>query len=210
VSTDPLRRLVTLMAQLRAECSWTAEQDHASLAPYAIEEAYELAEAAESGDREALRDELGDLLLQVVFHSAVAAEHEAEPFDIDDVALALTRKLVRRHPHVFSPDVDEEGQPVELSPEDIERAWQRIKESEAPPTPAAPDPFADIPAAAPALSRAQKVARRLRRRGDAPEELLRGPEGLGRDLMALVLRAEAGGLDVEAELRGYLRELGGR
>src|SRR5690625_7709245 len=84
-------------------CPWDAEQTHASLAPYAVEEAYELAEAAETGDRDALVEELGDLLLQVLFHARVGTEGSiGAPFDIDDVAIGLIAKLVRRHPHVRS------------------------------------------------------------------------------------------------------------
>lgn len=201
MSSDPLRQLTVLMAELRAQCRWTAAQDHTSLAPYAIEEAYELAEAAETGDRGALREELGDLLLQVVFHAAIAAEHATEAFDLHDIAATLAAKLRRRHPHVFGSEAGDR------SLEEIEQAWQRIKEAESAATADSTDPFADIPVAASAVSRAQKVARRMHRRHDDPQALLDGPPGIGRDLMTVVLRAEAQGVDAEAELRTYLRKL---
>src|SRR5947209_18201229 len=97
-----LDELVAVMARLRAPggCPWDADQTHESLVPYALEETYELVEAIESGDREGLREELGDVLLQVVFHARIAAEDPDEPFDVDDVVADLVAKLVRRHPHV--------------------------------------------------------------------------------------------------------------
>ncbi|WP_258724047.1 MazG family protein [Cellulomonas sp. NS3] len=103
---DGVRDLVATMDRLRSPggCPWDAQQTHASLVPYALEEAYEVAEAIEAGDRADLREELGDLLLQVVFHARIAQEHPTEPFDLDDVARGITAKLVRRHPHVFGAD----------------------------------------------------------------------------------------------------------
>jgi XTP/dITP diphosphohydrolase len=103
---DGVRDLVATMDRLRSPggCPWDAQQTHASLVPYALEEAYEVAEAIEGGDRADLREELGDLLLQVVFHARIAQEHPTEPFDLDDVARGITAKLVRRHPHVFGTD----------------------------------------------------------------------------------------------------------
>ena len=100
---DSLRALVSVMDRLRSPggCPWDAQQTHESLVPYALEEAHELAEAIETGDRAGLREELGDLLLQVVFHARIATEHPSDPFDVDDVAADLVAKLVRRHPHVF-------------------------------------------------------------------------------------------------------------
>src|SRR6266704_3111091 len=100
--TDRLQRLLAIMARLRDPargCPWDREQDFASIAPYTIEEAYEVAEAIERGDMAALKDELGDLLLQVVFHARMAEEQGA--FDFGDVVRAITEKLLRRHPHVF-------------------------------------------------------------------------------------------------------------
>ncbi|QDB80640.1 MazG family protein [Georgenia wutianyii] len=187
-------------------CPWDAEQTHRSLAPYAIEEAYELAEAAEAEDRAALRGELGDLLLQVVFHARVAQEHPQEPFDLADVAQELLDKLHRRHPHVFA-------DAAASSAAEVETAWHEIKKQER----EGQDVLTGIPVALPALARAQKIARRLRREGSQDAELL-GPAdpaadpeaALGRELMALVLRADAAGLDAEAALRAHLRGLQGR
>ncbi len=200
--------VVAAMDRLRSPggCPWDAEQTHRSLAPYAVEEAFELAEAAESDDRAALRGELGDLLLQVLFHARVAEEHPSDPFDLEDVAQVLLDKLVRRHPHVFA---ETDGV---RSAADVEVAWHEIKKRER----SGEDVLAGIPLALPALARAQKVARRLRREGVVQDALLGedgpppadGAEGaLGRELMGLVLRAEAAGVDAEAALRAHLRRL---
>ncbi|WP_324650680.1 MazG family protein [Georgenia sp. H159] len=202
-----LSAVVAAMDRLRSPggCPWDAEQTHRSLAPYAIEEAYELAEAAEADDRDALRGELGDLLLQVVFHARVAEEHTEDPFSLDDVAQVLLDKLVRRHPHVFADAADVR------TAADVEDAWHEIKKRER----VGEDVLAGIPLALPALARAQKVARRLRREGLDGDALLavadEDSEALvGRELMRLVLRAEAAGVDAEAALRGHVRTLAGR
>lgn len=205
---EALAAVVAAMDRLRSPggCPWDAEQTHRSLAPYAVEEAFELAEAAESDDRDALRGELGDLLLQVLFHARVAEEHPSDPFDLDDVAQVLLDKLVRRHPHVFAEAGDVR------SAADVEAAWHEIKKRER----TGEDVLTGIPLALPALARAQKVARRLRREGMTEATLLGegaappadGEEAaLGRELMAAVLRAEAAGLDAEAALRAHLRRL---
>ena len=110
--------LVAVMDRLRRECPWTRLQTHESLAPYVLEEAQETFEALESGDTEHLREELGDLLMQVVFHARVA-----DGWDVDDVAAGITAKLVRRNPHVF-------GDAVASTPEEVDAQWQRIKAAE--------------------------------------------------------------------------------
>lgn len=118
-------RLVTIMARLRdphGGCEWDLAQDFASIAPYTIEEAHEVADAIARGDFEDLRDELGDLLLQVVYHSRMAEEQGA--FAFGDVVEAVTRKMIRRHPHVFA---DEHGN---LTPAGVTSAWERIKAEE--------------------------------------------------------------------------------
>ncbi len=118
--------LVDVMARLRRECPWTRLQTHESLAPYVLEEAQETFEALESGDTEHLREELGDLLMQVVFHAAVAAEgtpDDPHGWDVDDVAAGITAKLVRRNPHVFA-DGDA------TTPEEVDAQWNRIKAEE--------------------------------------------------------------------------------
>src|SRR5436305_13195867 len=113
------------MARLRkprTECPWDLEQNYSSIAPYTIEEAYEVADAVVRGDLDDLRDELGDLLLQVVYHARMAEEQNA--FAFDDVVEAITRKMIRRHPHVFA---DAGGR---LTPSGVEGAWDRIKAEE--------------------------------------------------------------------------------
>jgi XTP/dITP diphosphohydrolase len=190
---DPLRRLVAVMDRLRSPggCPWDAEQTHASLVPYVLEEAYEVAEAVESGDRAHLREELGDLLLQVVFHARVAQEDPAEPFDLDDVADGLTAKLVRRHPHVFA-DVDDV-----TDPDAVNRQWDRIKGEEK----QRASVLDGVPLALGALARAQKVASRAARADLAAAVPPPGGEDVGSRLLALVLEARTAGLDAEGELR---------
>ena len=117
--------LVEVMDRLRRECPWTAEQTHTSLAPYVLEEAQETFETLESGDSEHLREELGDLLMQVVFHARIAAEGEG--WDIDDVTAGITGKLVRRNPHVFAPETLD---PIPTTADEIDAQWQRIKQQE--------------------------------------------------------------------------------
>jgi len=120
-----ISRLLEIMATLRTPgsgCPWDLEQDFASIAPYTIEEAYEVADAIVRGDLDDLRDELGDLLLQVVFHARMAEEQRA--FSFGDVVEAITRKMIRRHPHVFA---DKDGR---LTPSDVKGAWDRIKAEE--------------------------------------------------------------------------------
>ncbi|MGI3900213.1 MAG: nucleoside triphosphate pyrophosphohydrolase [Janthinobacterium lividum] len=119
-----IARLIEIMAALRdpeTGCSWDLAQSFASVAPYAIEEAYEVADAVERGDREDLREELGDLLLQVVFQARIAEEEGA--FDFGGVVEAITAKLVRRHPHIF-------GSRRDLTPSEVKAAWGRIKAEE--------------------------------------------------------------------------------
>jgi len=142
--------LVEIMARLRAPggCPWDREQTPETLRPYVIEEAYEVVEAIESGDPAALRDELGDLLLQVVFHAELATE--AGRFGIADVARAIAEKLVRRHPHVFA------GVAVRDADE-VVRNWKKIKAEERRARGEAPATLADVPVALPALTRAQQL-----------------------------------------------------
>lgn len=117
--------VVEVMDRLRRECPWTAQQSHASLTPYVLEEAQEVHETLESGDSEHLREELGDLLMQVVFHARIAAE--AEGWDVDDVAAGIAAKLIRRNPHVFAPETLDH---VPTSADEIDAQWQRIKQQE--------------------------------------------------------------------------------
>jgi ATP diphosphatase len=150
-----IARLLEIMAALRTPgsgCPWDLEQTFETIAPYTIEEAYEVADAITRGDLDNLRDELGDLLLQVVFHARMAQEQGA--FDFADVVESLTAKLVRRHPHVF-------GQTRGLTPKAVEGLWERIKTAERAEKAAKPSEeetaLAGVPAALPALTRALKL-----------------------------------------------------
>jgi nucleoside triphosphate diphosphatase len=160
--TDSLSRLLDIMAQLRnpeGGCPWDLEQTFASIIPYTIEEAYEVADAIERGDYDDLRDELGDLLLQVVFHARMA--EELELFRFEDVATAISEKLIRRHPHVFR-NADAR------TPEEVAVHWARIKAEEKAaratrraaagmPEPPAAGALGGVPLALPALVRAVKL-----------------------------------------------------
>jgi MazG family protein len=216
-----LLRLVEVMDTLRAGCPWDAKQTHESLAPYLLEECYEALEALESGEPAALRDELGDVLLQVVFHARVAAERtDGTGFTIDDVANGIVAKLVRRHPHVFA-DVQVSG------PEDVKRNWDAIKAAERGGQGGAlPAALGSVPFGQPALSLAAQLQRRAERAG-VPAELTdlpvrasdngagessagtgvddHGISELGAALFALVAQAREAGLDPELELRAAAR-----
>jgi len=154
--------LIEIMAALRTPgsgCPWDLEQSFATIAPYTIEEAYEVADAIGRGDLEHLREELGDLLLQVVFHARMA--EEAGAFDFGDVVLAITEKLLRRHPHVFG---DARG----LSADAVKDLWERIKADEKVATADAAKPagaLAGVPVALPGLTRALKLQAKAGRVG---------------------------------------------
>jgi XTP/dITP diphosphohydrolase len=192
--------LVSVMDRLRVNCPWDAEQTHESLAPYLLEEAYEVLETIEEGDHAALREELGDLLLQVAFHSRVAHERP-DGFDIDDVADAIVSKLVRRHPHVFA-ETKVDGA------EEVSDNWETIKAAErAAKNGGDSGSIVDgVPMGQPALSLAAQLLRRAERVGapaELPAEL--SAEGFGARLFELVRQAHAAGLDPEAELRAVAR-----
>jgi nucleoside triphosphate diphosphatase len=149
-----ITRLIEIMAALRTPgtgCPWDLEQDFASIAPYTIEEAYEVADAIARGDRGDLRDELGDLLLQVVFHARMAEEDGS--FDFGGVVEAIATKLIRRHPHVF-------GEARDLSPEAVKGLWNQIKaeeKAERGPRDGEAGVLAGVPIGLPALTRALKL-----------------------------------------------------
>jgi XTP/dITP diphosphohydrolase len=191
---DNLARLIEVMDRLRSPggCPWDAEQTHESLVRHAIEEVYELAEAIESGDREHLREELGDVLLQVIFHARIAQDHPADPFGIDDIAAMLTDKLVERHPHVFG-DVEVSGA------DEVHANWERIK-GESKKRGSVLD---GIPGELPALQRAQKVLSRAERAG--LEVRADAGVGVGPELLAAVARAQGDGVDAEGALRDAVR-----
>jgi XTP/dITP diphosphohydrolase len=159
-----LLELVTVMARLRQECPWDAKQTHESLAPHLLEESYEALEALESGDPEALREELGDVLLQVVFHAEVASERtDGTGYTIDDVADGISAKLVRRHPHVFG-DVSVSG------PDEVKQNWDAIKAAERQAKGGGPGSALDgVPFGQPALALAAQLQRRAERAGVPPE-----------------------------------------
>ncbi|MQY03987.1 MazG family protein [Actinomadura macrotermitis] len=192
--------LVSVMDTLRRECPWDAKQTHATLVPYLLEESYEVADSVESGDLAALREELGDVLMQVAFHAVVAAERTDETaFTIDDVAGGIVDKLVRRHPHVFG-DVTVSGA------DEVNANWEQIKAAErAAKSGDEASVFDGVPMGQPALSLAAQLQRRAGRL-DAPEELYQvtGPE-YGSRLFALVREAQRAGHDAEAELRAVAR-----
>ena len=166
-----LLRLVEVMDTLRVSCPWDARQTHESLAPHLLEECYEALDALEGGDPAALRDELGDVLLQVVFHARIAAEAtDGTGYTIDDVAEGIVAKLIRRHPHVFA------GVTVS-GPEEVKRNWDAIKAAERAAAGGGPASVLDtVPFGQPALTLAAQLQRRAERAG-APAELASLPAG---------------------------------
>ena len=207
--------LVATMDRLRVECPWDARQTHQTLARHLLEEPYEALEALESGDDRAFCEELGDVLLQVVFHARVAAER-ADGYAIDDVADGIVAKLVRRHPHVFA-DVTVSGA------DEVHRNWDQIKREEkkeraeragsSAVADGPPSSLDGVPFGQPALALAAQLQRRAARAG-VPDELARldgdpwsaGPAGdIGRELFSLVAKAREAGRDPEMELRAAAR-----
>ncbi len=185
----PLQRAVEVMDRLRSPggCPWDAAQTHRSLARYLLEETYEVLEAIETDDLALLREELGDLLLQVLFHARLT-EELPEPFGIDEIATDLADKLVRRHPHVF-------GTAGTADAETLNETWERQKIAEKGRTSA----VEGVPLAQPALALAAKLVSRARRAGleVAPDS----GDDLGERLFALVGEAVAAGVDPEGALR---------
>ncbi len=199
--------LVAVMDRLRSPggCPWDARQTHASLLPYLLEESHEVMEAVEAlpttGNRDHLREELGDLLLQVVFHARVAQDDPQAPFGIDEVAAGIVAKLVRRHPHVFAggsaSDADE-----------VAETWEELKAAEK----QREGLYEGIPVTLPALARAAKMLARLARAdGGAPDPTrltaAAGGDALAGELLDVVERARSAGGDPEASLRAALTRL---
>jgi XTP/dITP diphosphohydrolase len=218
-----MARLVAVMDLLRSPggCPWDAQQTHETLVPFVLEEAHELAEAIEAGDRTGMREELGDVLLQVVFHARLAQEHDTDAFDLDDVADTIAAKLVRRHPHVFTADAASEPVPAGPTPpagagEDVHVRWEQIKRTEK----ARTSVLDGIALGQGSLSRGEKILSRARRGGvlvdvgdvarrhrdQAPPERAASAE-LGARLLGLLGEADAAGVDAEAALRAALRTL---
>ena len=203
--SSELTRLREVMDKLRSPggCPWDAEQDHVSLLKFLLEESYEFIEAVEENDRDAMQEELGDLLLQVYFHSRMAEEDKEQPFDIEDVAKGVADKLIRRHPHVFSDTV------VNSSSEVLEN-WEAQKAIEKGRTSA----IDGVPLAQPALPLASKLLYRASKSNyqlsiAKPVKL---PDGIDQDqfgelLLGLISQAAEKGLDPEAALRGAAKTL---
>ena len=203
--SSELIRLREVMDKLRSPggCPWDAEQDHASLLKYLLEESYEFIESVENNDRQAMQEELGDLLLQVYFHSRMAEEDATKPFDIEDVAKSVADKLIRRHPHVFaSASVN--------SSEDVLENWEKQKAAEKGRTSA----IDGVPLAQPALPLATKVIYRLNKLNydlpiskpiSLPNEI--NQDQFGQILLGLISQAVEKGLDPEAALRGATKTL---
>lgn len=203
-SFDPvgarLLDLVEVMDRLRRECPWDRQQTHQSLVRYLVEETYETIEAIESADPDHLREELGDLLLQVMFHARLASERPDEPFAIDDVAAAIVEKLIRRHPHVFgTADADDAAA--------VETNWETIKAAEK----SRASAMDGIPVGLPALSLASKVVDRTLKSTRSPSvpattQTSYTAESLGDVLFALAAAAQAAGIDAEQALRARVAQ----
>ena len=201
-----IERLVAMMQRLRSEdgCPWDRQQTHASLVQYLLEESFEAVEAIETGNDAELREELGDVLFQVVFHAEIARGEGR--FDFDDIAAAVADKMVSRHPHVFG-DADNDIESVRAN-------WEVLKAAEAGKTErkAVDD---GVPSALPALQRAQKVLGRMERRGMPATDFSgfehsadpRTEAELGQQLLALVQTAREQGWDAERALREATRDL---
>jgi XTP/dITP diphosphohydrolase len=199
-----LDRLVAVMERLRGPggCPWDADQTHESLVKYLIEETYELIDAIETGTRDDLLEELGDVLYQVLFHADIAAHTSGEDFDIQDVAAHMTAKMVGRHPHVF-------GDRVAETPEEVMEFWDELKRRE---KPARTSVLDGIPQGMPGLALADKLLGRAEKVGllDPGEGSMievASEDELGPLLLAVVASARSRGLDAERALRRTLRDL---
>jgi XTP/dITP diphosphohydrolase len=194
---SPLDAAAEVMDRLRSPggCPWDAVQTHESLRQYLVEETYELLDAIEDGDREALREELGDVLLQVLFHARVAAEHTEDPFGIDEVANDLVTKLVGRHPHVFA-DADKIH-----TAEHQELKWEELKQAEK-------QRLSIVDGVAlgqPAVALAGKLGQRSGRAG-VPPDLFPAGTAPAAQLFRLAATARRAGTDPEGELRALAKQ----
>lgn len=203
--TSELLRLREVMDKLRSPggCPWDAEQTHQSLLKYLLEESYEFIESVENNDRQDMQEELGDLLLQVYFHSRMAEEDTNQPFNIEDVAKSVADKLIRRHPHVFA------GTKVDNS-QDVLENWEKQKALEK-----GRNSIIDgVPLAQPALPLAAKVVYRINKLNyslpiSQPIKLSdqTNQDQFGEILLGLIAQAVEKGLDPEAALRGATKSL---
>ncbi len=202
---SPLARLAQVMDQLRSPggCPWDAEQTHDSLLKYLLEESYEFADAVGSGNRIDMREELGDVLLQVYFHARIAEEHPTDPFSVEDVAEYIADKLIRRHPHVFAG--------VEVSgSEDVLQNWEDLKKAEKSRTSA----LDGVAMAQPALPLIEKLLYRASKYGVDVElpaavdlNVTADESAVGQAFLAVIVWAHANGVDAESALRKQALEL---
>ena len=204
MSGSELQRLVEVMDRLRSPggCPWDAEQTHESLVKYLLEESYEFIDSVDAKDREGMREELGDVLLQVYFHSRIAQDHPTDPFSIEDVARAIADKLIRRHPHVF------EGLQVSGTEEIIDN-WEEIKAKEKGRTSA----LDGVGLAQPALPLVEKLLYRAEKykvnieltkyQSDKPAT----EESVGEALASIIAWARDNEIDPENALRLYGRQI---
>lgn len=200
-----LLRLLEVMDRLRSPggCPWDAEQTHQSLIKYLLEESYEFVDAVEEDDRQAMREELGDILLQVYFHSRIAQEHPTDPFSIEDVAEGIADKLIRRHPHVFG-DVEVSGT------EEVLANWEQLKAAEKNRKSATDG----VALAQPALPLITKLIYRAEKNGiklDLPtadlNNVVSGEVAIGDALVAAVVAAIQQGIEPEDLLRSRARDI---
>ncbi|KHK98486.1 nucleoside triphosphate hydrolase [Microbacterium mangrovi] len=202
---DPLRAAAEVMHEVRDRCVWTQQITHRDLVPYLVEESAEVIDAVEAGSRADLREELGDLLWQVLFHSEIASRDPDDPFDIDDVARGLTEKMVRRHPHVFAGETAE-------TPEQVLVLWNAAKAAEKRTRTSVLDGVSEH---MPSLALAQKLTGKAAQVGVPVPDAGAAEAGvapaseaeLGDALLALVAAARANGWDAERALRERLRSL---
>ena len=203
IEKSQLQHLVEVMDRLRAPggCPWDAQQTHESLLTYLIEESYEFIDAVERSDRADMLEELGDILLQVVFHARIASEENGLGFDIEDVAKGISNKLISRHPHVFS----EEKQ---LTPKEVEVNWEKIKSAEKDRKSAGDG----VPLGQPALALTAKLIHRAKKHGERAEPVveIKNPPvvdqaTIGDLLFAVVALATEHGVDPEQAMRNKAR-----
>lgn len=204
IPVSKLDELIAVMAQLRAPggCPWDAEQTHESLIKYLVEETYELIDAIESGNREEMIEELGDVLYQVLFHADLASTTPGEEFDIQDVAAHMTAKMVGRHPHVF-------GENKLETADDVMAVWDDLKKAEKPGRTSTLD---GIPQSMPALALAEKLLGKAEKVGVEAQHPADTPkweseDEVGSILLSVVSSAREQGIDAERALRVRLREL---